>query len=52
MAFNRPASNKQLTFGEISLKTKLPENEVYNLYFHITCKVIIFSIKNRLNCLL
>ena len=28
MAFTRPANNKQLTFNEVALKTKLPENEV------------------------
>ena len=28
MAFNRPASNKQLSFNEVSLKTKLPEDEI------------------------
>lgn len=28
MAFTRPASNKQLTFGEVAAKTKLPEDEV------------------------
>jgi 26S proteasome regulatory subunit N9 len=28
MAFNRPANNKQLSFNEVSLKTKLPEDEI------------------------
>ena len=28
MAFTRPANNKQLSFGEIAAKTKLPEDEV------------------------
>ena len=28
MAFTRPANNKQLTFAEVSLKTKLPEDEI------------------------
>jgi 26S proteasome regulatory subunit N9 len=28
MAFTRPANNKQLNFNEISLKTKLPEDEI------------------------
>ena len=28
MAFTRPANNKQLKFNEISLKTKLPEDEI------------------------
>ena len=28
MAFTRPAANKQLSFGEIAAKTKLPEDEV------------------------
>lgn len=29
MSFNRPATNKQLSFFEISQKTKLPEEEVF-----------------------
>ena len=28
MAFTRPANNKQLSFNEVSLKTKLPEDEI------------------------
>ena len=28
MSFNRSANNKQLTFKEVSAKTKLPEEEV------------------------
>lgn len=28
MAFTRPAYDKQLTFGEVATKTKLPENEI------------------------
>ena len=28
MAFTRPANNKQLTFAEVSVKTKLPEDEI------------------------
>lgn len=28
MAFTRPANNKQLTFSEVALRTKLPEDEV------------------------
>ena len=28
MAFTRAANNKQLSFNEVSLKTKLPEDEI------------------------
>lgn len=37
MAFQRPVNNKQLTFSQVALKTKLPEDEVGKIIFILMC---------------